>query len=238
MDELLNTPLDDNEFQELDDFLASDAVGDSGMDMSMLDGFLTAIAIGPGNTPPSEWLPRVWGQEEMVWESKAQAERILGYVFRHLNNLAAIFREDPESFTPLTYFREDEVDGETVEIEVIDDWCYGFVDGISLDADAWQPLLESEEDKALIFPIFLYGTDAGFEELKKNEELAARQAEFAEALPGCIIGIAEYWQPYRAAQAGKMTVRHETPPPGRNDPCPCGSGKKFKKCCGSPEKLN
>jgi SEC-C motif domain protein len=27
------------------------------------------------------------------------------------------------------------------------------------------------------------------------------------------------------------TVRHETPRPGRNEPCPCGSGKKFKKCC-------
>ncbi len=26
----------------------------------------------------------------------------------------------------------------------------------------------------------------------------------------------------------------EIPPPGRNDPCPCGSGKKYKKCCGSP----
>ncbi len=25
---------------------------------------------------------------------------------------------------------------------------------------------------------------------------------------------------------------------GPNDPCPCGSGKKYKKCCGSPEKLN
>ena len=23
------------------------------------------------------------------------------------------------------------------------------------------------------------------------------------------------------------------PKPGRNDPCPCGSGKKFKKCCGA-----
>jgi uncharacterized protein YchJ len=23
--------------------------------------------------------------------------------------------------------------------------------------------------------------------------------------------------------------------PGRNDPCPCGSGKKFKKCCGAKE---
>ena len=23
--------------------------------------------------------------------------------------------------------------------------------------------------------------------------------------------------------------------PGRNDPCPCGSGKKYKKCCGKPQ---
>lgn len=28
------------------------------------------------------------------------------------------------------------------------------------------------------------------------------------------------------------TVRHEAPKVGRNDPCPCGSGKKYKKCCG------
>lgn len=28
------------------------------------------------------------------------------------------------------------------------------------------------------------------------------------------------------------TVQRETPKVGRNDPCPCGSGKKFKKCCG------
>jgi SEC-C motif-containing protein len=30
-----------------------------------------------------------------------------------------------------------------------------------------------------------------------------------------------------------QTVRYETPKPGRNDPCPCGSGKKYKKCCGA-----
>lgn len=28
------------------------------------------------------------------------------------------------------------------------------------------------------------------------------------------------------------TIRYETPRVGRNDPCPCGSGRKFKKCCG------
>lgn len=29
-----------------------------------------------------------------------------------------------------------------------------------------------------------------------------------------------------------VTVRRTTPKVGRNDPCPCGSGKKYKKCCG------
>ena len=37
-----------------------------------------------------------------------------------------------------------------------------------------------------------------------------------------------------ASQAGdrKRTVKREQPKVGRNDPCPCGSGKKYKKCCG------
>jgi SEC-C motif-containing protein len=30
-----------------------------------------------------------------------------------------------------------------------------------------------------------------------------------------------------------QTVKYEQPKPGRNDPCPCGSGKKYKKCCGA-----
>ena len=39
------------------------------------------------------------------------------------------------------------------------------------------------------------------------------------------------------AQAGQpppvaKTIRKKTPKVGRNDPCPCGSGKKYKKCCG------
>ncbi len=33
-------------------------------------------------------------------------------------------------------------------------------------------------------------------------------------------------------QARPRTVRREIPKVGRNDPCPCGSNKKFKQCCG------
>jgi len=38
---------------------------------------------------------------------------------------------------------------------------------------------------------------------------------------------------YRDGVYAQGTVRREAPKVGRNDPCPCGSGKKFKKCCGA-----
>ncbi len=34
-------------------------------------------------------------------------------------------------------------------------------------------------------------------------------------------------------RAGPATVRRESPKVGRNDPCPCGSGRKYKHCCGN-----
>ena len=36
------------------------------------------------------------------------------------------------------------------------------------------------------------------------------------------------------AQQKKTTYRRHAKKVGRNDPCPCGSGKKYKKCCGGP----
>ena len=35
------------------------------------------------------------------------------------------------------------------------------------------------------------------------------------------------------AKAEKAPTIHAQAAPGRNDPCPCGSGKKYKKCCGA-----
>ena len=34
------------------------------------------------------------------------------------------------------------------------------------------------------------------------------------------------------SQAQNTTIKRTTPKVGRNDPCPCGSGKKYKNCCG------
>ena len=40
------------------------------------------------------------------------------------------------------------------------------------------------------------------------------------------------WFFYDGRGIKQETVKKTTPDVGRNDPCPCGSGKKYKKCCG------
>ena len=40
------------------------------------------------------------------------------------------------------------------------------------------------------------------------------------------------WRFVTGEELKNPTVRYETPRTGRNEPCPCGSGKKYKKCCG------
>ncbi|MCK9996504.1 MAG: SEC-C domain-containing protein [Candidatus Krumholzibacteria bacterium] len=40
-------------------------------------------------------------------------------------------------------------------------------------------------------------------------------------------------QPRADSPTGARPVQREEPKVGRNDPCPCGSGKKYKKCCGA-----
>jgi uncharacterized protein len=49
------------------------------------------------------------------------------------------------------------------------------------------------------------------------------------------MAIMEWWLPIRKAGS---TVRRGEPKVGRNDLCPCGSGKKFKKCCGGQKILH
>jgi len=60
-----------------------------------------------------------------------------------------------------------------------------------------------------------------------------RQA--AEDLPVLVLAIYDFW---RTMRIPAETVRRESPKVGRNEPCPCGSGRKFKQCCGDPKKLH
>lgn len=226
----LSGPLTDGELDELDQFLISAAVGEDAMDIAMLDGFLTALAVGPNTLPPTRWMPLVWG-EDVAWASQQQMERMTSLVFRHANDILFYLRDEPETFEPLLYEREDE----GRKVPVIDEWCTGFVRGMALDEAGWQPLMDAEEGEEMLYPILLYGTEAGWEELEQNPQIAARGEEFAAMLGESVMAIMEWWLPTRKTQS---TVRRGEPKVGRNDLCPCGSGKKFKKCCGGQKVLH
>jgi uncharacterized protein len=226
----LANPLTDEELDELEDFLLSPAAGEDAMDVSMLDGFLTALAIGPENLPPSRWLPVVWGAD-IAWQSEAQMERMTSLVLRHANDILFYLRDEPDTFEPLLYEREQ--DGR--EVQVIDEWCTGFVRGMALDEAGWRPLMDTEEGEDMLYPILLYGTEAGWQELEKHPEIERRHDEYVASLGERVMAMMEWWLPIRKT---KSTIRRDDPKVGRNDLCPCGSGKKFKKCCGGQKVLH
>ena len=163
MDTILKTPLSQEEIRELDVFLMSDMTSDESMDIVTLDGFLTALAIGPELVPPSVWLPLVWGRDkDPVFESAAQAERIITLLMRRFNDICRMFGENATDFEPLLYTRE--VDGETVWNG--EDWCAGFMEAIDLSIDDWRSLFDDKPGCALLAPILKLGTEIGWEELE------------------------------------------------------------------------
>jgi uncharacterized protein YecA (UPF0149 family) len=101
----------------------------------------------------------------------------------------------------------------------------GFLDGISESLATEAPVLdELTEESEFSFTI-------DFEKLYWN--MLAVPAEWLFTLPQWdgILSEEKRDEIYKNFR-NRNTVKHDEPKIGRNDPCPCGSGKKYKKCCG------
>ncbi|MEI7455168.1 MAG: UPF0149 family protein [Nitrosomonadales bacterium] len=226
--------LTDEEMDELGDFLISDATSDETMMLDRLDGFLTALASGPFIPANNVWLPQVWGptlQDEPTFVSDAQRERITSLIMKNRSSIVLRLRESLDTFDPVfdsAVYPDSErefVDGEM--------WAYGYMTGIHLQREAWQRFFDDAQSAEVLHPIYLLGT----EELAQDAEAKVETPEQREALsmqiPESIAAIYRFWQPYRVATSVPVShFQREQPKIGRNEKCPCGSGRKFKKCCG------
>jgi uncharacterized protein len=225
----LDQPLSEKEFNELDQFLLSETTPDDTMTMDTLHGFLTAIIIGPDTIMPSEWLPKVWGEDPgsaPAYKNQKEAERIVNLIMRFMNEVAVTFEVAPKEFEPL--FCEYEQDGETlIDAEA---WCWGFWEGMELHPGAWDPIWKSELEP-LMRPIYLLGADEiGEDELAEVDD-PVKGHQLALQIEANLPQIYRFWLPLRTAAV--QTIVRDQPKVGRNDDCPCGSGKKYKKCCGA-----
>ena len=215
--------MSDAEIGELDAFLISEATSDECMDLVTLDGFLTALVVGPRLVAPSLWLPVVWGAtSEPVFESKHQAERIISLLLRRMNMITSMFGENG-GFEPLIYERE--VKG--APLWLADDWCFGFMRAMELDDGAWDPLFDDKTNRVLLVPILMLGTQEGLDQIDAAEDPASEYTAAVNMLHLSVESIYVYWRlPIEKRAATRASQKL-----ARNDPCPCGSGRKFKKCC-------
>ena len=196
------------------------------MMLSELDGFLAAIAIGPEPIDPKDWMPFIWDTEEPQFDDEAQSTAVFRAIASHFND--SIRALEAGVFEPI-------LDIDTDEAPLPEGWAVGFMTGVGLRLPAWTRLLQSEEDEVLAYPILAFGYD---EEGKPLLEIPKKDREFLrtdapELIAQAVVDIADYWrQRNKPPPAGAIPVR-TTPKIGRNDPCPCGSGRKYKKCCGA-----
>lgn len=232
----LMAPLSDDEVDELQAFLISDAVSDETMLVDQLDGFLTAIVIGPTTIMPSRWLPRIWGSsldDAPEFESAEQAQRIMTLIMRHMNGIAVSVGANPEDFDPMFVTGGYEGDpGEYLDGEM---WCHGFMQGIELCRQDWRPMLDHPEGVRILRPIFLLGAEDVSAEEEKLTETPGQRHALSHEVPAAVAAIYRHWLPHRraaSAPSAKTPLRRGQKI-GRNEPCPCGSGRKFKHCCGA-----
>lgn len=216
-------------FEELDAFLMSGRVPDDSMLLSDLDGFLTGIVVSPDLIMPSEWLPRIWGDGNPDFESEAEANAVIGAIMGRYNAIAQQVSHGREALDPVFW---ESADGDVIA----GDWAEGFLDAVRLRPQRWMELFEDEEARVLVAPIVALTCDeAGAPFVDADDEEVARlNREAASLIPAAVAAIDQFWKERRASgdPADREAPGHARKV-GRNAPCPCGSGRKFKRCCGA-----
>ncbi len=230
-------PLDEDlsyeELTELEQFLASARLEETSLEVFALDGFFAALALGPNLIRPSQWVPWIWdqydGEISPEFENLEEANRVMSLVMRLYNSTVRQLRLDPASFEPV--YPEGDLDGAAT-------WCEGFLRGTRFDREEWAALMQAEP--AWLTPFFLLSSDLGLDLVREQE---AAEPWLGRIVPS-LTSIHGHWVERRRARpegpteepipSGVGRLRAADPPrAGRNEPCPCGSGKKFKKCCGA-----
>ena len=231
------TALSDTELHELGEFLLYEVESEEGMTLDCMDGYMHAIAIGPTTVKPQQWLPPIWGESQRMMppvENIGKLNHILGLVMRHFNSIIADLEDTPPNIYPMWHSRE----FRGKEYDDAEGWSMGFVDGVKLSLADWKPLLDTPQGQAWYSPIGLLGEDDYGPDQDKLTKTPAMRSKLALKIPESVVAMYEYWLPLRKAIYEREVAKALRPKVGRNEPCPCGSGKKFKKCCGAAADLH
>jgi uncharacterized protein len=218
----LNLNLAEPDLTTLDEFLMSDRSTEDSMMLSDLDGFLTAVAIGPKIIMPSEWLPHIWRGEMPAFKDDAEIQAVLGAIMARYNDILRNLDQDEPVCEPIYWHAKN-------GLEIAGDWAEGFLEGVALRRKAWEPIFADPDAGIAMLPIMALCSDEHGDPLLEFDMEEEREvaAAMPDLVPDCVVTIDDFWRRRDASRSARRT----SPKVGRNQVCLCGSGRKFKNCC-------
>lgn len=217
--------------QELDrlEVLLDDPALAEAMRLDEIQGFLCAVLTGPQPVRAEDCLDTILGEGEAS-AVRSEASELVGRIAAQVEHQLS----GEERFA-LWLYPQTEAEDAAMDYGP---WCMAYLHGVDASIEDWFDSLDEEETAFLdecLYPLIVVTGEAEAaarehgEEWPVGEELAELMKECEEQVPGMVEDIHRFWR----AKRGRPTQRRETPKVGRNDPCPCGSGKKYKQCCGA-----
>jgi uncharacterized protein len=202
-------------FRRLDEILADLPVEDPIL-LTELDGYLTAIVVAPALSSIESWLPPLWGGtygETPPFEHPVDAQLFGDMVLARHNEIERDLGR--AKFQPI--YDVDERSGDIVW----EDWIGGFEMAMVQRPEIWSAAADGADGMRVL-------ADVAFD---RSALTAPEINEICDHAPTTIAeAVAQLYRsrirPEIAVEAGPTKI-------GRNDPCPCGSGKKHKRCCGA-----
>jgi len=220
------------------------------MSLTQAHGFFAAIASAPHIIMPSKYQHVLLGGYP-EFTSMQQAQEIIGILIAFGNQINQLIRED-NPFIPFLWKDNESIDYNIAPLELVGEWCNGYLAAVSLD-----PVWSSNEKAIsclLPFSVLANKFDiiGGYD---NNDSIIVDDTEhkklYKEKLPQYINEFYNLWKKHRKhavpiygnnkpkdfVEEDVQTTRRMKPKVERNELCPCGSGKKFKKCCGISNRI-
>ena len=226
----------DTDFDAIDEFLLS-LEDDEAMLLSEFDGLCAGIVVCPEMIPPSEWMPYVWGAGGAPdFDTDAEFQNAVNVIMGHYNEVARSLMPPAIEYGPILD-RDPNTDGILWEM-----WILGFERAMSLRPGAWEQIIASGEEEAgasVTLMLSLHAIAEGKSKLPKKK-IAKLSSQAPELIVNAVLALNDWTKGGAAPQEAELpwTTSEFSPPfqgrkVGRNEPCPCGSGRKYKRCCGA-----
>lgn len=219
------------------------------MTLGELDGFIAGLLVCPEEIAEKEWLDVLWrdiAEDGVTPLDPGPTAALVGDILDHYRRIALELKAGEEGYRPIYSTNPD--DGSLVW----QPWAIGFGEAVQLRMGAWTALgLDEEVDEDIkeaaiglmalvsiahgVSPEDLaegsdHGDDVESADIVEADALVSAAEKAGDYIPLWVETLFD-WRLALRPDPVQLPVR--VVKIGRNDPCPCGSGAKYKKCCGA-----